>query len=279
MPSALDPYLYPGTNVLKNIPGIRDAAKLRQFEYEQTASRVVELRLHPLPDRFYLAKLRAVHKYLFQDIYEWAGQLRTVNIAKGGTLFALPLFIEGEGRRMSAELRAENNLQNLPKNQFVQRLAYHYSEWNAAHVFRDGNGRSIREFLGQLALGAGYVINQGRIDNDQNQWNEAARVSMAGNLRDIERIFDEVVRPTRSVAFETLPADDALAKHPELAPAITHLKALQMSVEQRFPNQIDTQEKYLSEMRAQLIKKLDNGEIPLTSPSKNMEPRPQSRGR
>ena len=113
----MDSYLYPGTDVLKNIPGIRGAVKLQQFEYEQTASRIVELRRQPLPERFDLAQLQAIHKYLFQDVYEWAGRLRTVNIAKGGTLFALPQYIESEGRRMSTELRAENNLQGLLKDQ------------------------------------------------------------------------------------------------------------------------------------------------------------------
>ena len=275
----MDSYLYPGTDVLKNIPGIRGAVKLQQFEYEQTASRIVELRRQPLPERFDLAQLQAIHKYLFQDVYEWAGRLRTVNIAKGGTLFALPQYIESEGRRMSTELRAENNLQGLLKDQFVARLAYYYSEWNAAHVFRDGNGRSTRVFLGQLALGAGYVIDQARIDNDQGQWNQAARRSMAGDVRDIERIFDAVVRPVRSVAFETLPADEALAQHPELAPVIANIKVLQMSLEQRFPSQIDSQEKYLTEARSQRIKKLDGGEIPILSPSKTIESPPPSRER
>ena len=88
-----------------------------------------------------------------------------------------------------------------------------------------------------------------------------------------------MVRPVRSVAFETLPADEALAQHPELAPVIANIKVLQMSLEQRFPSQIDSQEKYLTEARSQLIKKLDGGEIPILSPSKTIESPPPSRER
>ena len=278
-PSAGDGYFYPGTTVLKNKLDIRNADALRQYEYEKTTLRTREVRALPLPDRFDLAHLQKIHTILFRDVYAWAGELRHVDMIKGGTMFALTAYIESEGRQASARLAAENNLRGLTKAQFTPRLAEHYADWNALHPFREGNGRSTREFLGHLARGAGYELTQERIDNRQGQFNDAARLSMSGDLSGVIRIFNLAVRPARAVAFETLPAAEAAAQFPELAPAIASYKAIQTTLEQRFPNRIDTQQKYLSEVRLQLIKKLDGGEIPHLSPSKKMEPTPPSRGR
>lgn len=110
-----DPYAYPGTQVLRNIPGIRDEAALRAFEYEQAAIRTRELRDAPIPGKFDLEHLKAIHAYVFQDVYAWAGQLRTVNISKNGDAFAQPAFIEGAGRQLSTALAKENNLQGLER--------------------------------------------------------------------------------------------------------------------------------------------------------------------
>lgn len=123
-----------------------------------------------------------MHKHLFQDVYAWAGDLRIVDISKGGATFALSHYIESEGRKISADLSGENNLRDLNKTQFVHRLSHHYGERNALHPFRQGNGRATREFLGQLARSSGYELDQTRIDNRKGQWNESARRSMLGDL-------------------------------------------------------------------------------------------------
>jgi cell filamentation protein len=196
-----DPYKYPGSDVLRNKAELRDAQALKQFEYEQTYFRAREVRGLPIPQRFDLKHLRALHKHLFQDVYDWAGELRTVEIGKGSSQFASPLYIESEGRRMSAAIAAENNLRGLDKARFVQRLSHHYGDWNALHPFREGNGRVTREFLGQLARGAGYELDQELIENRHGQWNEAARRSMVGELSGIEGILSVAVRPSRAVAM------------------------------------------------------------------------------
>ena len=91
---------------------------------------------------------------------------------------------------------------------------------------------------------------------------------MSGDLGGVARIFNDVVRPARSVAFEILPANETLAKHPELAPAIATFMAMQLSLKQQFPNGIDAYNKYLIEARAQTIAKLDTGAIPHLSSTK-----------
>lgn len=97
-----DPYVYPGTDVLKNKPGLRDSEAVRRYEYEQTVSRAAELQASPVAGKFDLQHLKAIHKHLFQDVYAWAGEVRTVNIAKGGDSFASPAFVEGYTSQLSA---------------------------------------------------------------------------------------------------------------------------------------------------------------------------------
>ena len=227
MATAGDPYTWPGSDVLRNRPGLRDAEALKLWEYEHSQIRARELRDFPLPTQFDLKQLQAIHAHLFQDTYDWAGKLRTVDIAKGNALFAMPAYLESEGRKLSEAIARANNLQGLAKPEFVAALAEHYANWNALHPFREGNGRATREFMAQLARGAGYELDQTRIDNRGDQWNDAARRSMGGDLQAVEAIFSLAIRPARAVAFEHLPETDALKKHPELAGAFAGLHAIE----------------------------------------------------
>jgi cell filamentation protein len=204
--SFVGPYLYPGTQVLRNKAEICDEQVLRRFEYEQTGERIKELRQRPIAGKFDLEHLRAIHAHIFQDVYEWAGELRTVEISKGDSLFALTPYIEGEAQRLGASLAAEKHLQGLDKPRFVERLAHYYAEWNALHPFREGNGRSTREFIAQLAREAGYEFDQKHIDNDKNQWNDAAMRSFKGDLEPMQQIFNEAVKPGKALASTSGPA-------------------------------------------------------------------------
>jgi cell filamentation protein len=194
-PESNDPYIYPGTRVLKNKADIRDTEAFKCYEYERSKFRLEELREKPLPGNFDLAHLQAIHQYIFQDVYEWAGQVRTINIMKGDTAFALAPYIENEGRKLSAALLEEWHLQGLDKAPFVERLAHYYAEWNVLHPFRESNGRATREFLSQLARAAGYELDQTRIENDNSQWHHAAERSFYGDLAPAVRIFTVAVRP------------------------------------------------------------------------------------
>jgi len=101
--------------------------------------------------------LKAIHKYLFGDIYEWAGKTRNVNISKGNQ-FCPFQNIESEMHRIGAELKKEKFLQGLDKQLLAKRLAYYIGEINAIHPFREGNGRAQREFIKELAAKNGYMI-------------------------------------------------------------------------------------------------------------------------
>ena len=80
-----DPYVYPGTTILKNIPGLRSQKTLDRFEADRVGQRSLELVENPLSGLFDVAHLQRIHGYLFQDVYEWAGSFRTVDIAKGNS--------------------------------------------------------------------------------------------------------------------------------------------------------------------------------------------------
>src|ERR1700730_1352727 len=159
MPENSDPYLYPGTSVLKNLRGLTDPQQLERFEARRTHQRIAELIDNPLVGEFDLAHLKAIHLYIFKDVYEWAGQYRTVNISKGGHLFGLANFLEPSLQEVLTNLAAEKHLVNLNADTFAGRAAYFLGELNAAHPFREGNGRTQREFIRELGLKAGHYID------------------------------------------------------------------------------------------------------------------------
>src|ERR1700683_411471 len=127
-----DPYLYPGTNVLKNLRGLTDPGPLARFEARQTHRRIAELIDTPVLGSFDIAHLKAIHRYIFRDVYEWSGQFRTVNISKGGHLFGLAAFLEPALQQTLDKLAAENYLVDLDAALFAGRAAWFLGELNAA---------------------------------------------------------------------------------------------------------------------------------------------------
>lgn len=118
-----------------------------------------QLALVPPAGSFDLAHLCAIHRVLFQDVFAWAGQVRTVDTEKQGQDFAPAAEIAGTVRRIHADLEGEAFLRGLGVEDFAERLADYYYRIYAAHVFRDGNSRSLRHFCTALAAGAGYRLD------------------------------------------------------------------------------------------------------------------------
>lgn len=153
-----DHYLDPASGVLRNHLGITDAAQLEQAEAALVAIRSYELLRIPLQGGFDLAHLQAIHRQLFSDLYEWAGQLRTIDISKGNNRFAHHAHIAGAAATLFKQLAEEKNLAGLDAASFSNRAAYYLGELNALHPFREGNGRAQREFASHLAHVNGYYI-------------------------------------------------------------------------------------------------------------------------
>lgn len=172
-----DPYLYEGTTVLKNLLETRDAEALEAFELEMTALRAEE----PLPDgQLDAAHYRSVHNHLFQDVYSWAGQDRTVRTGKGGNWFCFPEFIEHHMNALFTRLQNDQFLAVDTFEEFVQAAANFLAELNAIHPFREGNGRSQLTFLHLLAERAGHPLDMSRLD--AAPFLDAMIESFTGNL-------------------------------------------------------------------------------------------------
>lgn len=189
-----DPYVYPGTSCLRNRLGIRDPDALARLEADQTAIILAQLARERLVGRYDLVHLRAFHRRIFSDIYAWAGELRTVPIAKEQSVFALPEHIDSYLRRVLSELASEQFLRGLSREEFVERFTHYHAEVNAVHPFREGNGRTQRAFLGQLARDGGYHIAWERLDAERNL--DASRASLQGENRLLRAMLDELIEPS-----------------------------------------------------------------------------------
>lgn len=160
-------YCYEDCDVLRNKLNIKDELRLKLLEEDLTNHRIAELIDNPLNGRFGLTHLKRIHKYIFQDIYPFAGKFREEDIWKGSTFFSKYQFISIGLTDFLTNLKLENYLINLNSRKFSERAAYYMAELNMIHPFREGNGRTIREFIRCLALKCGFVINWSLIDSQK----------------------------------------------------------------------------------------------------------------
>lgn len=184
-----DPYLFPGLKVMRNRLGIRNAKGLEKEAYQFTALRAATLELGPIARG--LPHLCAIHRHLYQDVFDWAGQIREVDIYEGDTRFCHFEYIEKEGNALMQQLEDEEWLVGLEKEAFIARLAHYYCEINVLHPFRLGNGIAQRIFFEQLALHAGFSLDWRDIDPDD--WRNANQAGAMGDLEPLTAIFSKVV--------------------------------------------------------------------------------------
>ena len=162
-----DTYCYPGTDVLRNKAEITNADDLDAYEGELSTLRSIEIIENPVSGKFDLAHLQNIHLTLFQDVYDWAGKIRTVDISRGNSRFANVRFIESAANDIFNKLARENRLKGLDAESLSKRLAHYLSEINALHPFREGNGRVQRIFISQLSQSAGYQLNYSDLEQEQ----------------------------------------------------------------------------------------------------------------
>ena len=152
-------YCYKGTEVYKNKFNIRDADMLSHLESDLTSNRLLELSENPIKGRYGTAHFLNIHKYIFQDIYPFAGKIREEDIWKGSTFFCKCDYIRSNLDSIFAKIKSEKYLADLSEQDFISKLAYYMSELNIIHPFREGNGRAIREYIRILALRNDYCID------------------------------------------------------------------------------------------------------------------------
>jgi len=186
-----DPYLDLQSGLLRNRLGITDARQQRHVEAELTASRIYDLIRSPIPGAYDLAHLRAFHRQIFQDLYDWAGELRTVSIGRGSRVFSLPQHLEADAGELFGWLARAEHLRGRDRKAFVDDLTELYADLNALHPFRDGNGRTQRAFLGQLAVEAGHPIHWAAMDPAEN--NAASKAAHEGANDAVRSLLDLLV--------------------------------------------------------------------------------------
>lgn len=152
-------YCYPNSKVLKNKLNILDTVQLENAERKITSLRTMEAIQKGIRGKFDFNHLKRIHKFLFGDIYSWAGKVRLVNISKGNQ-FCKVEFIEQQMDEIFEKLKSENYLKDIKEEkELMSRLAYYFGEINAIHPFREGNGRSQRVFMQLLCSVLGYELD------------------------------------------------------------------------------------------------------------------------
>ena len=186
-----DVYCIPGTAVLKNKAGITDQTLLDEYEGDFTAIRLLELTQNPTEGAFDLAHLCKIHQYLFQDVFEWAGEVRSVDIIRGDSRFCNVRHIQSYSNTVFSALAAEKYLVNLEPKAFASRLAHFLSEINAIHPFREGNGRVQRLFISQVAEHAGYSLDFSALD--QSELYPVMQASFLGNEQPLTDLMLKII--------------------------------------------------------------------------------------
>lgn len=183
---------YPDTTVLINKLDIRNqkmlnVAELRIF-ISMTMKIEKEIKFNNVDFNFY----KNLHKQLFDDLYEWAGTVRNINISKKGTVFCNSDDIERIGKLKFDRLKSLNFLKNTPKDQFLDELTELYHDLNMLHPFREGNGRTLRLFITLLVRNAGHNLNFSECDSDMLM---IATIKAAqGDLSMLREVFSDIVR-------------------------------------------------------------------------------------
>jgi len=188
-----DPYIDQSSGCLRNILGINDLEKLSRIETAFASGRFSELRKNSFDKKtnktFDFEHLKSIHKHIFQDVYNWAGQVRQVNISKGDTNFMHCSLIEQGAHYTFDQLKKENYLKDLNAKDFSLRAGHYLGEINHIHPFREGNGRTQRALITQLAHHNGYDIEWKNLT--QQQMVEASIEADKGNSKPLAGLIHE----------------------------------------------------------------------------------------
>lgn len=189
-PDPARPYVYPGTSIRINKFGILNPYALDQVVRAMSGLRTELLRIKSIAGNFDLAHLQAIHGYLFQDVYPWAGDIRLVDFDNSEDPYALPDEILPQCEELFAQLKRERHLRDLAHLEFADRLTFFLHRLYQIHPFRDGNGRSLRAFFEQLAAECGFRFELASIP--QNERHATAQAAHKGDMRPLTELIRRV---------------------------------------------------------------------------------------
>lgn len=185
-------YCYPNTSILKNKLNITNDEDLYKAESELVAYQITNLVQNPIKGNFNFEKLKLIHKRLFEKIYDWAGTPRTCAIAKKD-LFCLPQYIDSYANDIFSKLEKENYFINYDYDKTLNLLVDLFADINALHPFREGNGRTQREFIEELAKVNGIDLDLTRVE--KMDMIIASHESINGNYEKLAELFKENSKP------------------------------------------------------------------------------------
>ncbi|PUB24025.1 cell filamentation protein [Promicromonospora sp. AC04] len=189
-----DPYVDSGTGILRNLVGSSSQSALDEAEADLTWARATQIHTRQIQATNDLAELCAIHHHLFQDVYDWAGQVRTVDIRKtadGAEFFVPAAMIERSAGYAAEALREDGLLRGMSRDRLIQRLAFHYDQFNYLHPFREGNGRTQRIFWSRVVRDAGFFLDWRPVQGEVND--AACRAAEERDFDPLFKMFDETI--------------------------------------------------------------------------------------
>lgn len=206
-------YCYPNSDVLINKLHITNQEELFRTEVRLTSIRLQELQENPVKGKYDFAHLKKIHRYIFQDLYEWAGKERTVEIGKGN-LFCTTPCIQDYANSVFGKYYSQCYGVKDNREDFIRTLADNYGDLNALHPFREGNGRAQREFARIVCMACGYDFNLSCATHQEML--EASKLSFdKGDSSGFIKIFSKAVtlleeKRSESCDLAILTSDDLL---------------------------------------------------------------------
>jgi cell filamentation protein len=184
-----DPYCYPGTAVLRNRLDLTDDQVLTEAEraLSEVAAESIEFASPP----YDLSYLQSIHQRLFADLYEWAGELRSVDISKDETHFCTTSRIEPEAQKLFDALAKANWFQKMDRLSLISAAAELFGDLNVVHPFREGNGRAQRILFEHIIVNAGYEISWWPVD--AQEWIQANVDAVVCDYAALTRVFERCV--------------------------------------------------------------------------------------
>lgn len=208
-------YTLPDGETVKNKLGARSHDELEKLEVGPVVARHTEHILAPsIPRTFDATHLKAIHRQLFQDVYEWSGHTRDEKVKlSDGTIATEPLLYRPGSKafasgaqistaldRIATTLREQNFLRGLSRPEFAARAASVFSTINSAHAFREGNGRTQRILLQELAEDAGHSLDF-RVVSRERMIQASIAAHQNHDIGPMRRMFDEISNPHRVAAL------------------------------------------------------------------------------
>ena len=189
-------YCYPDTDTLINKLNIHSQRKLLDAETQTVSIRLYQLQVQPISGNFDFKHLCSIHNHIFQDLYDWAGKPRTVDIAKGNSLFCPSWNIYGYADDVFRNFYKNCRNSSSSQEKFIRVFSTHYADLNALHPFREGNGRSQREFCRELCLQCGYSFDLTHTYKDEMLQASIESLEIGDN-KGLESIFRKCIIPLR----------------------------------------------------------------------------------